>query len=91
MEDTTYNDVARMEADVAKKVHFDLDNNTYHSVLAYSDQFPRHPRGITISNNGMQLLSSNVDPFTSMSADVMIHRREDIDFVTRPKSRIIGN
>jgi len=74
-----------MEVDVAKKVHFDIDKNTYHSVLAYSDHFPRHPRRITISKNGMQLVPSNVDPFTSMSADVMIHRRERHRFSDRTK------
>ena len=85
MEDTTYDDVAPMEVDVAKKVHVDIDKNTYHSVLAYSDHFPRHPRRITISRDGLQLVPSNVDHFTSMSADVMIHRRERHRFSDRTK------
>ena len=56
MEDTTYDDVVRVVIGVAKKVNFDLDQNTHHSVLAYSDQFPRHPRRITISKSGMLLV-----------------------------------
>ena len=68
-----------------KKVRFDLEEITTHFVPAYSDHYPRHPRRITISKTGLHLVPSNVDPFTSMSADVMISRRERHRFCDKTK------
>ena len=52
---------------------------------AYSTHYPRHPRRIMTTRDGIILLPSKLDPFTSMGADVMNAGRGKHPFATRAK------
>ena len=54
-----------------------------HHVPAYSTHYPRHPRRVMTIKDGIMIVPSALDPFTSMSADVMRLRHVNHPFATR--------
>ena len=61
------------------------DRIVSHNVPAYSSHYPRHPRRVITTKDGVMIIPSALDPFTSMNADVMKLQRARHPFATRAK------